>query len=88
MAKPKNSKQKKAKPVQSKEGKNVLRTIKFADISYKNPNVLAKFLSNRFKILPSSTTGLTSKVQKKLKEEVKKARILALLPFTDRHALR
>lgn len=88
MVKAKNNKTKKARPIQSKEGKNVLKTIKYSEISFKNPTILAKFLSNRYKILPATTTGVTSKVQKKLKDEVKKARILALLPFTDRHALR
>ena len=64
-----------------------LKYISFKDIDYKNVSLLRKFLSSRFKILPSSTTGITAKKQRKIKFEIKKARIMGLLPFTDRHAL-
>jgi ribosomal protein S18 len=57
-------------------------------INYKNIEVLKKYLSSRYKILPRKVSGLNSKNQRKLMNEVKKARIMALLPFTDRHALR
>lgn len=64
-----------------------LKNISFKDIDYKNVSLLRKFLSSRFKILPSSTTGISAKKQRKVKFEIKKARIMGLLPFTDRHAL-
>jgi len=52
----------------------------------KEPNflesdTLAKFTSERGKILPRSRSGLCSKHQRKLTSEIKRARYLALLPF-------
>ncbi|OGC51483.1 MAG: 30S ribosomal protein S18 [Candidatus Buchananbacteria bacterium RIFCSPHIGHO2_01_FULL_39_8] len=58
------------------------------DIDYKNIEVIKQFLSPRFKILPRKVTGLNAKMQTQLKLELKKARIMGLLPFTDRHILR
>lgn len=55
--------------------------------NYKDVLVLKRFLSERGKILPSSVSGISSKFQRKLSAEVKKARHMALLPYTDRHAL-
>ena len=46
-----------------------LKYISFKDIDYKNVSLLRKFLSSRFKILPSSTTGITAKKQRKIKFE-------------------
>lgn len=43
--------------------------------------MLTKFTSERGKILARSRTGLCSSHQRKLTEEVKRARYLALLPF-------
>ena len=60
---------------------------KSADINYKNIAFLKKFLSSRYKILPRKVTGLSAKSQRKLKTEIKKARIMGLLPYTDRHSL-
>jgi len=54
---------------------------------YKEVLVLKKFLTERGKILHKSITGLTAKNQRLVSSEVKKARFMALLPYTDRHAL-
>lgn len=51
------------------------------DLNYKNADLLRKFITERGKILPSRISGNTSKVQRVLAQEVKKARIMALLPF-------
>ncbi len=58
-----------------------------SDIDYKNTDFLKQFLSSRYKILPRKLTGLNAKNQRKLKTEIKKARIMGLLPYTDRHSL-
>jgi len=55
--------------------------------NYKDVLILKRFLSERGKILPSSVSGISAKFQRKLSGEVKKARYMALLPYTDRHAL-
>ena len=69
------------------DGKKPSIGVKTSEINYKNAIVLKKFLSSRFKILPLKATGLNAKNQRKLKTEIKKARIMGLLPFTDRHSL-
>jgi small subunit ribosomal protein S18 len=54
--------------------------------NYKDVLVLRRFLSDKFKIQPTSRTGLSSKNQRKLAVEIKKARFMGLLPFTDLHS--
>lgn len=51
--------------------------------TYKNPDTLRKFITPYGSILPRSKTGLSAKEQKKLSKEIKRARHLALLPFTQ-----
>ena len=52
-------------------------------IDYKDIDLLRKFITERGKILPRRITGLTSKQQKAVTTAVKRARILALLPFVN-----
>jgi len=54
---------------------------------YKEVLVLRRFISDRGKVLPQKYTGLTAKNQRLLATEVKKARFMALLQYTDRHAI-
>ncbi len=51
-------------------------------IDYKEPNLLRDFISDRGKILPRRITGTCARHQKVLALEIKRARIMALLPFT------
>ena len=52
-----------------------------ADIDYKNINLLRAFLTERGKILPASITGNCAKHQRLLTTAIKRARMLALIPF-------
>jgi len=52
-------------------------------ISYKNIKLLHKYISETGKMLPSRITNVSYSKQKELSAEIKKARILALLPFTN-----
>ncbi len=52
-------------------------------IDYKEVDLLRKFITERGKILPRRITGLTAKQQRNLTEAIKRARILALLPFVN-----
>lgn len=54
---------------------------------YKEVLTLKRFTSDRGKIIPNKYTGVSSKNQRKLAQEIKKARFMALLPYTDQHAL-
>ena len=57
-------------------------------INYKNPNSLLKFLTPRYKILGrKKKTEVSAKVQRRLTKEIKRARIMGLLPFTERHKI-
>jgi small subunit ribosomal protein S18 len=53
-------------------------------IDYKDIDLLRKFISEQGKILPRRVTGLTAKQQRQLTQAIKRARILALLPFVNR----
>lgn len=54
-------------------------------IDHKNPDLLKQFITERYKILPSRVTGTCSKHQRALTTSIKRARDLALLPFTPLH---
>ena len=61
-----------------------LSPIKPGDpIDYKDVDLLKKFLTEQGKILPRRMTGLTARQQRNLTTAVKRARIMALLPFTN-----
>lgn len=50
-------------------------------IDYKNTEVLKRFLSSFGKIVARKRSGLCSGHQREVAQEVKRARIIALLPF-------
>lgn len=50
-------------------------------IDYKDADVLRRFITERGKILPRRITGTCARHQRAVAEAVKRARILALLPF-------
>ncbi len=61
-----------------------LSPIKPSDpIDYKDVELLRKFITERGKILPRRITGLTAQQQRDLTEAVKRARVVALLPFIN-----
>lgn len=51
---------------------------------YENVAVLQRYISDRGKIIGRARTGLCAKHQRRLTEEIKHARHLALLPFVGR----
>jgi small subunit ribosomal protein S18 len=52
-------------------------------IDYKDVKLLARFISETGKIVPRRITAVTAKEQRALAKAIKRARILALLPFTS-----
>ena len=48
---------------------------------YKNSEMLRRYITERGKILPARITGCCAKHQRKVTAEIKKARVLAYLPF-------
>ncbi len=55
------------------------------EIDYKDLDILREYVSETGKIVPSRITGTKPKYQRQLTTAVKRARYLALLPYTDRH---
>ncbi|MCB9528481.1 MAG: 30S ribosomal protein S18 [Myxococcales bacterium] len=51
-------------------------------IDYKDPSILKYFITGRGKIVPRRVSGLTAKNQRKITRAIKRARMVALLPFT------
>lgn len=51
-------------------------------LDYKNVPMVRQFISERGKIVPRRITGVCAVHQRKLTAEIKKARIVALIPFT------
>jgi small subunit ribosomal protein S18 len=54
-------------------------------IDYKDPSKLRRFLTDRAKIEPRRKTGTCARHQRKLTTAIKRARLLAMLPFTGEH---
>ncbi|MEE9141501.1 MAG: 30S ribosomal protein S18 [Gammaproteobacteria bacterium] len=55
------------------------------EIDYKDLVLLKNYVTETGKIVPSRITGTKAHYQRQLATAVKRARYLALLPYTDRH---
>lgn len=55
---------------------------KITKIDYKDVDLLKRFVSDRGKILPRRVTGTSAKYQRELTVAIKRARHMALLPFS------
>lgn len=53
-------------------------------IDYKDIQTLRRFISSYAKIVPRKRSGVCSKHQRKLATAIKRARIMAFLPFTNK----
>ncbi len=76
-----------------KRSKNLFRRKKFCrftvekvkQIDYKDVDLLKAFINENGKIIPARITGTKAHYQRQLSGAIKRARFLALLPFTDLH---
>ena len=55
------------------------------DINYKNVELLLNFITERKKIAPRRMTGNSASQQRLISKEIKKARYMALIPYTVNH---
>ncbi|MCW5197450.1 30S ribosomal protein S18 [Buchnera aphidicola] len=55
------------------------------EVDYKNVSILKNYITESGKIIPSRITGTKAKYQRQLSKAIKRARYLALIPYTDRH---
>ena len=52
-------------------------------LDYKNADVMKKFINDKGKILPRRTTGACSKHQRDITLAIKRARAIAILPYSN-----
>ena len=55
------------------------------EIDYKDLDTLKAYITETGKIMPSRNTGTMARYQRQLATAIKRARFLALLPYTDQH---
>ena len=73
--------------------RNLFRRKKFCrftaegidQIDYKDIGILKDFITENGKIIPARITGTKAKYQRQLSTAIKRARFLALLPYSDQH---
>jgi small subunit ribosomal protein S18 len=73
--------------------RNLFRRKKFCrftaegitEIDYKDIAILKEFIVENGKIIPARITGTKAKYQRQLSTAIKRARFLALLPYSDQH---
>jgi small subunit ribosomal protein S18 len=71
--------------VEQERGGRTRRTatdIRLDDVNYKNIAVLSRFLDRRGRIFSRRKTRVSAKMQRRVVREIKRARHLALLPYT------
>ncbi len=59
--------------------------VRVDQIDYKNISLLSRFLDPRGRIIPRRKTRVSAKVQRRVVRAIKRARHLALLPYTAEH---
>lgn len=58
---------------------------KIVEIDYKDVDLLKDFIAENAKIMPARLTGTRAGYQRQLSTAIKRARFLALMPYTDLH---
>jgi small subunit ribosomal protein S18 len=58
---------------------------KIEEIDYKDVEILKDFITENAKIMPARITGTRTGYQRQLSTAIKRARFLALMPYTDLH---
>ncbi len=54
--------------------------LPFEKISYKNPEILAKFTTETGRILPRKVTGVSAKMHRAITREIKRSRAVNMMP--------
>lgn len=81
------------KQTKNKRRKKIIKTSQFCaftaagitEIDYKDVPLLLKNIDESGKITPSRITSTKAKFQRQLSVAIKRARFLALIPYTDKH---
>jgi small subunit ribosomal protein S18 len=62
--------------------KKLLSDEIFQKVDYKNPQVLRSFVTDRGKMIPRRISGASARQQRTISTAIRRARMLALLPFS------
>ena len=62
--------------------KKLLSDEIYQKVDYKNPQVLRMFVTDRGKMIPRRISGASARQQRRISTAVRRARMLALLPFS------
>jgi small subunit ribosomal protein S18 len=71
-----------SKLVFQRNNSSPLSKVESGKITYKNPELLKRFVSEGGRILPKRITNLSAKNQRRVTQSIKRARFLAILPFS------
>ncbi len=66
-----------------KKRKKVCQLCQGKTINYKDVEIIKKYINEKGKILPRRATGACAKHQREIATEIKKARFMAFVPFTE-----
>jgi small subunit ribosomal protein S18 len=55
------------------------------EIDYKDLNLIRQYVTETGKIIPSRLSGTKARYQRQLSNAIKRARYLALIPYSDAH---
>jgi small subunit ribosomal protein S18 len=58
---------------------------KIEEVDYKDVEILKDFIAENARIMPARITGTKTHYQRQLSTAIKRARFLALMPYTDLH---
>lgn len=58
---------------------------KIEQVDYKDVELLKDFITENGKVMPARITGTKTRFQRQLLTAIKRARFLALMPYTDLH---
>lgn len=70
------------KPRSNRRSTSLLANDRTLVIDYKNPQLLKFFLTDRGKVVPARISGVSARQQRQITRAVKRARMLALIPYT------
>jgi len=70
------------KPRSNRRSTSLLANDRTLVIDYKNPQLLKSFLTDRGKVVPARISGVPARQQRQITRAVKRARMLALIPYT------
>lgn len=65
-----------------KKKKVCMMCAKKANIDYKDPETLKRYINEKGKILPKRVTGNCARHQRFIATQIKRARAIALMPYT------